>query len=232
MGAVSERDEDPHPLSAPKRATMLLRMLKRDLIPAGAAPSVSVLVVDDHPALRAGLERLLDHEPGYRLLGAVASEAELARHLRRHRADVVVLDYALRRGDGLSACFRLKQREEPPGVVLYSAYVNDAFAVPAAIAQADAIVPKNAPVDVLLDAINAVAAGECEVKAPDAEAMEAASSRVDPDDLPIVGMLFAKIAVGEIASMLGLDPQEVRARALRIIGEMQAHDRRRDHAAV
>ena len=73
-------------------------------------PAVSVLVVDDHPALRAGLEQLLDQEAGYRLLGAVSSEAELAIALRRHRPDVVVMDYALTRGDGLSACFRLEQR--------------------------------------------------------------------------------------------------------------------------
>ena len=193
---------------------------------------VSVLVVDDHPALRAGLEQLLDQEPGYRLLGAVASEAELAIALGRHRPDVVVMDYALARGDGLSACFRLKQRAHPPGVVLYSAYVDDVFAVPATLAQADAIVSKNDPVDVLLTAIDAAAAGTSQVPSPDPELIEAASARLDADDLPIVGMLFARVRVGDIASTLATDPREVRARALRIIGEMQAHDRRRGHAAV
>ena len=114
------------------------------------APAVSVLVVDDHPALRAGLEQLLDQEPGYRLLGTVSSEAELAVALERERPDVVVMDYVLTHGDGLSACFRLKQRPQPRGVVLYSAYVDEVFAVPAALAQADAIVSKNDPVEVLL----------------------------------------------------------------------------------
>ena len=128
--------------------------------------AVSVLVVDDHPALRAGLEQLLDQEAGYWLLDAVSSEAELAIALERHRPDVVVMDYALTRGDGLSACFRLKQRARPPGVVLYSAYVDDIFAVPATLAQADAIVSKNDPVEVLLTAIDAVAAGESPVPRP------------------------------------------------------------------
>ena len=143
-------------------------------------PAVSVLVVDDHPALRAGLEQLLDQEAGYRLLGAVSSEAELAIALRRHRPDVVVMDYALTRGDGLSACFRLKQRPHPPGVVLYSAYVDDIFAVPATLAQADAIVSKNDPVEVLLAAIDAVAAGESQVPPPDPELIEAASASWTP----------------------------------------------------
>lgn len=194
--------------------------------------AVSVLVVDDHPALLAGLEQLLDQEAGYRLLDAVSSEAELAIALRRHQPDVVVMDYALTRGDGLSACFRLKQRPHPPGVVLYSAYVDDVFAVPATLAQADAIVSKNDPVEVLLAAIDAVAAGESQVPLPDPELIEAASSRLDAEDLPIVGMLFARIRLGDIATTLGVQPREVRARALRIIGEMQAHDRRHGHAAV
>jgi DNA-binding NarL/FixJ family response regulator len=188
--------------------------------------AISVLVVDDHPALRAGLEQLLDQEAGYRLLGAVSSEEELSTALRRHRPDVVVMDYALTRGDGLSACFRLKQRPHPPGVVLYSAYVDDIFAVPATLAQADAIVSKNDPVEILFAAIDAVAAGESRVPSLDPELIEAASAGVDAEDLPIVGMLFARIPVADIATTLGVEPREVRARALRIIGEMQAQDRR------
>jgi DNA-binding NarL/FixJ family response regulator len=187
---------------------------------------VSVLVVDDHPALRAGLAQLLDHEAGYRLLGTVSSEAELTIALQRHRPDVVIMDYALTRGDGLSACFRLKQRPRSPGVVLYSAYVDDVFAVPATLAQADAIVSKSDSVEVLLTAINAVAAGTSHVPAPDPEAIEAASSRLRAEDLPILGMLFAGLRVDDIATTLGVDPRDVRARALRIIGGMQAQDRR------
>jgi len=194
--------------------------------------AVSMLVVDDHPALRAGLEQLLDQEPGYRLLGAVTTEAELANALRRNRPDVVVLDYALTRGDGLSACFRLKQGARPPGVVIYSAYVDSVFAVPAALAQADAIVSKNTPIEVLLSAIDSVAAGKSEVPVPSAEAIEAASSRLVSEDLPILGMLFAQMRVADIAATLGVEPREVRSRALRIIGEMQAQDRRHGHALV
>jgi DNA-binding NarL/FixJ family response regulator len=192
---------------------------------ADPASPVTVLVVDDHPALRAGLERLLEHEPGYRFLAAVSSEEELTIALRRSRPDVVVLDYALSRGDGLSACFRVKQRSDPPGVILYSAYVDRVFAVPATLAQADAIVSKNAPVEELLTAIDAVAAGDAEVIRPEAEVIEAASSRLGPEDLPVLGMLFAGMQVDAIATTMGVRARDVRSRALRIIGEMQARDR-------
>ena len=207
-------------------------MRSHELSPTTTPDAVSVLVVDDHPALRAGLERLLDQEPGYRFLGAVSSEEELTVALGHQRPDVVILDYALSRGDGLSACFRLKQLPQPPGVILYSAYVDHVFAMPATVAQADAIVSKNAPVEVLLSAIKAVAAGKSEVPSPGPEAMDAASSRLLAEDLPVVGMLFARIGVDEIATTMGLQPREVRSRALRIIAAMQANDRGHDQAAA
>lgn len=188
-------------------------------------PPVSVLIVDDHPALRAGLLGLLEQEDGFEALGAVPGERELVAALSRRRPDVVVLDYALERGDGLSACFRLKQRRDPPGVVLYSAYVDGAFAVPATLAQADAILPKSLPAEALLATVRRVAAGRRVMPALDPEAMEAASSRLRAEDLPIAGMLFAGTAVADIAATLETSAGDVRARALRVIGEMQADDR-------
>lgn len=207
-------------------------MQSHHLSSAMAPARVSVLVVDDHPALRAGLERLLDHEPDFELLGTVAIEEELTSALGRQRPDVVILDYALGRGDGLSACFRVKQLPQAPGVILYSAYVDRVFAVPATIAQADAIVSKAAPVEVLLSAIRAVAAGASEVPSPSPEAIDAASSRLQADDLPVLGMLFARIPVADIAATLDLPPREVRARALRIIAAMQARERNDGRRAI
>src|SRR4051812_46902574 len=180
--------------------------------------SISILTVDDHPALRAGLRGLLEQEPGLELIATVADEREMTEAIRRDHPDVVVLDYALGRGDGLSACFRLKQRPNPPAVVLYSGYVDPVFAVPAAIAQADAIVPKHAPVAVLLDAIRAAALGSALLPAPDPELVHAASSRLRDDDLPVIGMLFARVPVREIAETLESSPGDIRRQALRIIG--------------
>lgn len=188
-------------------------------------PPISILIVDDHPALRAGLEGLLGEEPGVRCVGAVADERQMMRAVGHERPDVVVLDYALGRGDGLSACFRLKQRPDPPAVVLYSAYADLVFTVPAAVAQADAVVAKSAPVDDLLDAIRSVAAGDSTVPQPDPEVLHAASSRLDDGDLPVLGMLLARVPVPEIAETLDTTPADVRDRALRIIGGMQASDR-------
>lgn len=191
-----------------------------------------MLVVDDHPALRAGLEGLLGEQSGFVSLGALPGQDELGAALRDSRPDVIVLDYALARGDGLSVCFRVKQRPDPPAVVLYSAYVDRVFAVPATLAQADAIVAKSAPVDELLEAVRAVAGGERRMPLLDRDAMEVASSRLAVEDLPVAGMLFARVSVEDIAITLDLPRDDVRQRALRIIGGLQDRDRRAAGALV
>lgn len=200
-------------------------MVGRPATLGGVPASVSVLIVDDHPALRAGLRGLLDQEPGLGFFAAVAGEQEMLAAVRHGRPDVVILDYALKRGDGLSACFRAKQCPQPPAVILYSAYADPVFAVPAAVAQADAIVSKSAPVDQLLHTVREVVAGPPRLPQPDPEIVEAASAGLLDEDLPVLGMLFARVPVREIAQTLGATPGEVRARALRIIGELQAGHR-------
>jgi len=188
--------------------------------------AIKVIVVDDHPALRAGLEGLIGQEHDLASLGALHDERNVTAEIAELRPDVVVLDHALDRGDGLRVCFRIKQLLGPPRVVLYSAYVDPVFAVPAALAQADAIVSKSAPVDELLGSIRAVAAGGRSMPPLDPEAMAVASSRLPAEDLPIAGMLFANVGVDDIARTLGVRSRDVRLRALRIIGALQRCERR------
>jgi DNA-binding NarL/FixJ family response regulator len=193
---------------------------------------IRVLVVDDHPALQAGLEGLLNGETGISCSGVLAGAEGLFDAVLNHRPDVVILDYALAESDGLTLCFRLKQQPVPPGVVLYSAYADGAFAVPAAIAQADAVVAKSATVDELLSTIRHVAWDEMERPQLHKEVVEAASARLTADELPVAGMLLGAVPVVDIARILELSVSEVRRRALRIIGRLQAGYRVRAPARI
>ena len=188
---------------------------------------IRVLVVDDHPAIRAGLEGLLTGERGFDCTATLAETDRLLEAVGDIRPDVLVLDYAFGGNDGLTTCFRVKQQNSPPAVVLYSAYVDHVFMVPAAIAQADATVSKNAPVGELLGAIRDVASGGLTRATLDHELVAAASARLLTDDLPIAAMLLSATPVVEIADIVDIPVTEVRRRALRIIGRLQAGTRRR-----
>jgi DNA-binding NarL/FixJ family response regulator len=114
---------------------------------------IRVLVVDDHPVLRAGLEAVLRAEPGFRCVGAAASGDELWPLLRRTRPDVVVLDHRLGDADGVELCRQIRIEPQPPSVLLYTAAPSEALRTQAQAAGAHDLVDKVVGVDVLFDAI-------------------------------------------------------------------------------
>jgi DNA-binding NarL/FixJ family response regulator len=114
---------------------------------------IRVLVLDDHPVLRAGLDAVLRTEPGFRCVGAAADGESMWRLLRRTRPDVVVLDHRLGDEDGIELCRALRAEPVSPAVLLYTADPTPALRAAALSAGASGLVDKAVSVDVLFDAI-------------------------------------------------------------------------------
>lgn len=188
----------------------------------GRRGPIRVVVLDDHPAVRLGLQRVLEREPGLLLCAVVADEEGLRAAVAAERPDVVLLDYDLGSTDGLTLCQQVKQRPDPPAVVIYSAFASPALAIPAALAQADGLLDKVLPVDTLLDAIRRVVRGEWIGPKPPAEMLRAAGATIEPDDLPVLSMLVERVTPAEIAQTLGIQPTDVLRRAQRMRGRLLA----------
>jgi DNA-binding NarL/FixJ family response regulator len=114
---------------------------------------IRVLVVDDHPVLRAGLESVLRAEPGFVCVGVAADGAEMARALRRTAPDVVVLDRRLGEEDGLALCATLRTEPDAPEVVIYTADDSPDMDRRARAAGACGAVAKERDVGELFDAL-------------------------------------------------------------------------------
>lgn len=71
---------------------------------------IRIAVLDDHPAVLAGLERLAEKAPDLFPVATVETQEALWRELDRCTPDVVVVDCDLARGDGLAVCQRPKRR--------------------------------------------------------------------------------------------------------------------------
>jgi DNA-binding NarL/FixJ family response regulator len=117
---------------------------------------IRVLVVDDHPVLRAGLEAVLRSEPGFACVGAAADRDELLVLLRRTRPNVVVLDRRLGAEDGLALCREIRSGPVAPEVVIYTA-TDDTTGEDAQDAGASGVIVKTRPVDDLFDAVRLAA---------------------------------------------------------------------------
>jgi DNA-binding NarL/FixJ family response regulator len=179
---------------------------------------IRILVVDDHPAMQAGLTAVLRTEPGLVPVGAVETEYELWPALTRTRPDVVLLDYHLPSSDGLTLCRQIKRTLPAPAVLLFSAYADANLAIAATLAGADGLINKGAAATELHDAIRTVAKGRQVMPPVDRELLAAAGERIPPEDLPVLTMALDGTPHAEIAQTLRVEPEELAARVDRMIG--------------
>lgn len=182
---------------------------------------IRVLIVDDHPALRAGLSAVLRAEPGLVVLGTAESEADVWPELARTRPDVVILDYHLPSSDGLTICRRVKRTLPPPGVLLYSAYADTSLVIPALLAGADGMVSKSAAAAELYDAIRQVSRGERVMPPVSREVLTRAHRQLDEDDLPLLAMLLDGTRPGDVAETMGMTADDLAHRIDRMISRLK-----------
>jgi DNA-binding NarL/FixJ family response regulator len=180
-----------------------------------------IALLDDHPAVLAGLRRLIDAEPDLSVAAVAATEPDLARRLNGMRPDVVILDYDLARDDGLAPCRRMKSRPNPPAVIIYSAYAGPALTLAARAAQADGVVDKAEPVQTLLTTVRRAANGDVVIGPVPRDAFEAAVARLEDADLPVFAMLLDREPLHSIAEALRIDHAEVTRRAQRVVGRLR-----------
>jgi len=187
----------------------------------------TLLIVDDHAAVRAGLAALLAHEPALRVV-AVAADAEAALALaEEHRPDVALIDFHLPGEDGLELCLRLDGAAPQPRRVLYSAFADELLAVLAIVAGADALVPKSADPEHLLETLVAVAGGHRVAMTPSPAAMTTVSAALEPADLPVLGMLIHGSPADEVAETLAMSPDWLLARRWAILHRLSPRRTRR-----
>jgi DNA-binding NarL/FixJ family response regulator len=126
---------------------------------------IRVLVVDDHPLMREGLEALIGAEPDMRVCGAAADAAGALRALDAVRPDVVVLDLTLGADDGIALVGALLARAPDLRILIVSMHEEALYAERLLALGARGYVMKQEAADVFVTALRRVAQGEHHVSA-------------------------------------------------------------------
>jgi two-component system, NarL family, invasion response regulator UvrY len=114
-----------------------------------------ILVVEDHPIVRAGVRRLLQGADGTEIFEA-ANAADGLRLTGELRPQVIILDLRLPDTDGLELLSPLMACDPAPKIIVFSMYEDPAFAARALEAGAKGYVTKNDDPDVLVQAVETV----------------------------------------------------------------------------
>ncbi len=183
-----------------------------------------LLLVDDHPAVRAGLQELLDAQSDFEVVAAVATADEALAVAERDPIDVAVVDYQLRGRNGLWVSRKVKRLAEPPGVLIYSAYTDGVLAASAVVAQADAIVSKGCLGSGLCEAIRKVGRGHQLLPAVPEWLGEALRQRLGHQEQAIFGLLLAGIEPIVVASTLGVSEAALESLMWSMLRKLEAVD--------
>jgi DNA-binding NarL/FixJ family response regulator len=122
---------------------------------------VRVLLVDDHPVVRAGLRALIDGLEDVDVVGEAHDLASAERVAVLDRPDVVLMDLNLGDGPGgAEVTARLRALPDAPEVLILTTYDTESDILRALDAGAKGYLLKDAPADELFAAIRATARGE------------------------------------------------------------------------
>lgn len=131
---------------------------KRKDSPAVAA---RVIIADDHPLFRAGVrERLEKLDPGIDVVGEASDGQEAYELCGRLRPDVVLLDIAMPRLNGIEATRKIKAEWPEIGILVLTLYDDEQYIYALIDAGAAGYLLKTADGSELADAVHRVRQGE------------------------------------------------------------------------
>ena len=192
--------------------------------------TLRLLVVDDHPVVRAGLVAMLSEEADFDVVGEAADGAEAVARASELQPDVVLMDLRMPVMDGAEATSRLRAAGGPPVLVL-TTYDTDADIVRAVEAGATGYLLKDAPRSVLADAVRAASRGET-VLAPPVVARLASRLRSAPStpelttrELEVLGCVARGLSNAQIGRELFIGEATVKTHLLRAFEKLQVTDR-------
>jgi len=120
----------------------------------------TILLVDDHPPLRAGVAAILERSRRYEVIGEAGTLAEAMDQIRECRPGIVVVDVSLPDGSGIDFVRAVKRDHLVSGALMLTMHARRVLADSAFDAGADGYLLKESTSDHLLIALDAIARGE------------------------------------------------------------------------
>jgi DNA-binding NarL/FixJ family response regulator len=87
-----------------------------------------VLIVDDHPMVREGLTMRLSAQPDLQVCGEADCEDEAIAVVKQTHPDLVLVDIALKSGDGIELVKQVKSRHPSIKMLVLSSYQESLYA--------------------------------------------------------------------------------------------------------
>ncbi len=198
---------------------------------------IRVALADDQAMIRAGLRLVLETAPDLQGVGEAADGADALALTLRTKPDVVLLDIAMPRVDGLTAARQIAALPEPPKIIILTTFDSDENLYAALRAGAGGFLLKVSPPEQLVAAIRLAASGAALLDpAVTTRVIAAFAHQPSPQPPPELGELTRReldvlrlLARGqsnaEIAQELFLGEATVKTHVARVLQKLGLRDR-------
>ena len=191
---------------------------------------IRVVLVDDHPLVRAGLSTLLDAAADLTVVGEAADGAQAVDVAERCAADVVLMDLSMPVMDGVAATRAVLARVPEARVVVLSSYSDQARVRDAVAAGATGYVLKDSSPEQVLSAVRSAAAGHAPLDPRVAAALLPSAAQqpgagLSERELQVLRLASKGLANKQIARSLGIAERTVKVHLGNVFRRIGVNDR-------
>lgn len=197
----------------------------------------TVIIVDDHPVVRAGMQKVLESEDHITVVAEGTTGAEALRLVERHRPDVLLLDVNLPDMSGLEVTRHLQSREVPTAILVLTIHDDRQTIFGLLESGATGYVLKDEALETLVSAVQSAARGETWLSPSVADqvvrrALNDTSSPAEPRPIPltpreteVLGLLAQGLDNGSIAKALTVTKRTIQNHVSTIYGKLGVDSR-------
>jgi DNA-binding NarL/FixJ family response regulator len=191
---------------------------------------IRVLLAEDHPVVRAGLERLLDTADDIEVVGGAADGAQAVALADEHRPDVVLMDLSMPNMNGIEATKQIVEGNDSVQVVVLTSFADREQIEAALDAGAIGYLLKDAEPEDVIRGVQAAARGESPLAPKAARALlraraERPETQLSERELDVLRCVAEGLPNKLVAQRLGISEKTVKAHLTRIFQQLGVTDR-------
>ncbi len=189
--------------------------------------NIRILVVDDHPVVRAGLASMLSSIPGLTVSGAASTGEEALELIDREQPDVLLLDLRMPGMTGIELLNAIRTKPLPPKALVLTSYESDEEIYRAIEAGAQGYLLKSTPQTEIVTAIQAVHSGRHHIPPRIAArlAERMVRSTLTQRELEILEMVVRGLTNRQIGNALGISENTARNHINSVIRKLDVSGR-------
>ena len=189
--------------------------------------NIRILIVDDHPVVRAGLTSMLGAQPGLEVVGSASSGEEALAMLESHTPDLLLLDLRMPGMNGIDTLLAMKRLGVSTRVIVLTSYETDEDIYRAVQAGTGGYLLKDTSRQEMVEAIRLVHAGKRYIPRHIASrlAERMMRSNLTTRELEILKMVARGLTNKEIGKALEISGNTVRNHVNSIIEKLEVSDR-------